>query len=313
MQKFWRTTNYKAGHFAEKVALIFLMMRGYWPVAMNFVVGRGTGAGEVDLIVKRGKTLVFVEVKKRPNEEKARLAIHPKNQLRIARTSEVFLARNPKYKGFNIRYDAVFISPKHFPKHLKNAWRPFCLILLLMGLSGCQIWTTVLSGVHSVGTVIADDRSTKEDVDDVALYMSVRKNLSAVESKFLLDVQVTVFQGEVLLTGALPDIDLIDQAVEASWKTSDVRRVYNYIRLGKTQDFVDTSSDAAVASAIKAQLMLTKGIKASNYKIVVESGVVYVMGLKSSSEEWESAREVIAGTAGVQKIIYLMHGKNTLS
>ena len=100
--KSWTSTNYRAGHFAEKMALLWLMLRGYWPVAMNFVVGRGTGAGEVDLIVKRGKTLVFVEVKKRPTEEKGRLAIYPKNQARITRTSEVFLARHPKYKNFNI-------------------------------------------------------------------------------------------------------------------------------------------------------------------------------------------------------------------
>ena len=308
--KFWNTTNYKAGHFAEKVALLWLIMRGYWPIGMNFMVGRGTGAGEVDLIVRRGKTLVFVEVKKRPTEEKGRLAIHPKNQARITRTSEVFLARNPKYKNFNIRYDAVFISPKHFPKHLKNAWRPFCFMFLLFGLMGCQIWTPLFHGVHSVSTVISDDRPMDEDISDIALYTSVRKNLSAVESKFLLDIQVTVFQGEVLLTGALPSIDLIDKAIETTWKTPDVQRVYNYIRLGKTQDFVNTSFDAAAASAIKTQLMLTKGIKASNYKIVVESGVVYVMGLESSPEEWESAREVIAGTAGVQKIICLMHPKN---
>ena len=117
--KSWKPTNYRAGHFAEKVALLWLMMRGYWPVAMNFIVGRGTGAGEVDLIVRRGKTLVFVEVKKRSTEEKGRLAIHPKNQARIVRTSEVFLARYPKYKNFSIRYDAVFISPQKFPKHLK--------------------------------------------------------------------------------------------------------------------------------------------------------------------------------------------------
>lgn len=307
--RYWHTTNYKAGHFAEKVALLWLMMRGYWPVAMNLVVGRGTGAGEIDLIVRRGKTLVFVEVKKRPTEEKGRLAIHPKNQARIIRASEVFLARHPKYKNFNIRYDAVFISPKSFPKHLKSAWYPFCFLGMILFLNGCQIWTGLLNGAHSVGTVIADDRPVDEDVSDIALYATVRKNLSQAQSKFLLDVQVTVFQGGVLLTGALPDISLIDQAVEAAWKDPNVRRVYNYIRLGKAQGFVDTSNEAAVANAIKTQLLLTKGIKASNYKIVVENGVVYVMGLARSQEEWEVAREVIAGTAGVQKIIYLMHEK----
>ena len=64
-----------------------------------------------------------------------------------------------------------------------------------------------------------------------------------------------------------------------------------------------------MAGAIKTRLMLTKGIKASNYKVVVENGKVYVMGLESAPEEWEAARAVIANTTGVQKIIYLMHEK----
>ena len=52
--------NYYFGHFAEDVALWYLRLKGYRKVAKNYVTGRGTGAGEVDLIVKKSKTLVFV-------------------------------------------------------------------------------------------------------------------------------------------------------------------------------------------------------------------------------------------------------------
>ena len=62
-----KKSNYRAGHFAEKIALLWLICQGYRPLHINYVTGRGTGAGEVDLIMKRGKTLVFIEVKKRQN------------------------------------------------------------------------------------------------------------------------------------------------------------------------------------------------------------------------------------------------------
>ena len=131
MPKFWHTTNYKAGHRAEKIALLWLMLKGYRLVAKNFVVGRGTGAGEVDLIVKRGKTLVFVEVKKRPDTETALNAVRIKNRQRIQKTSQVFLSRYPQYQNYEIRYDVMMMTGG-FPKHLPNAWRPFCLIFLLV-------------------------------------------------------------------------------------------------------------------------------------------------------------------------------------
>lgn len=308
MRKFWHMTNYKAGHRAEKWALFWLRLKGYHLVAKNFVVGRGTGAGEVDLIVRRGKTLVFVEVKKRPDEMTALNAIRPKNQKRIERTSQVFLSRFPKYKDYEIRYDVIMII-NGLPKHLPNAWRPFGLIFLLFFLGGCQMWGTMISSVHSLVGVISDDRPLDEDASDIALYTRLRERLAQRDIKSILDVQLTVFQGAVLLTGALPNYDEIAQTVEAVWQTQGVNFVYNYIRMGKTLDPVQTSEEIALSSSIRTKLALTEEIKSSNYKLVLENGTVYVMGLKKDMEEWQKARAVIADTYGVDKIVCLMQDK----
>ena len=88
-----KKTNYKVGHFAEKIALFKLMLKGYRPVKMNYITGRGTGAGEIDLIVLKNKTLVFVEVKKRQNLMTAAEAITSKSQTRIARAAEAFIRK----------------------------------------------------------------------------------------------------------------------------------------------------------------------------------------------------------------------------
>lgn len=118
-----KSLDNKTGHFCETVAMFFLMLKGYMPIAKNYVTGRGTGAGEVDLIMRRGKTLVFVEVKKRPSLAAGLHAITIETQTRVIRASSAFLARHPRYGAFNVRYDAVILSPGHFPKHLKEAWR----------------------------------------------------------------------------------------------------------------------------------------------------------------------------------------------
>ena len=90
---------------------------------MNYVVGRGTGAGEVDLIMVRGKTLIFVEVKYRPTERQAMEAISVQNQMRVVRTSAAFLKRYPAYQTYRVRYDAVLMTPRRWPRHLVDAWR----------------------------------------------------------------------------------------------------------------------------------------------------------------------------------------------
>ena len=118
-----KNTNYKKGHFAEKLAALYLQCKGYRLITRNFITGRGTGAGEIDLIMKKGKNLVFIEVKKRQNYMTAAEAITKNNQHRTARASEVFLSSHPQYSNYQIRYDAVLFFPKHWPIHIKDAWR----------------------------------------------------------------------------------------------------------------------------------------------------------------------------------------------
>ena len=89
--------KFKNIHITEKIALFYLRCKGYRLLKKNFTVKNGTGAGEIDLIVKKGNTLVFVEVKKRKTYLQAAEAIHMNNQLRIVKSSAVFLKQHPQY------------------------------------------------------------------------------------------------------------------------------------------------------------------------------------------------------------------------
>lgn len=125
------TTNYKAGHFAETIALWFLRLKGYRFVAKNFITGQGTNAGEVDLIMKRHKTLVFIEVKKRKTLQKALYAISSKQQMRLTKGALSFLKSHPEYRNFQLRFDAVICVANRLPKHIKNAWSNRCGLVVL--------------------------------------------------------------------------------------------------------------------------------------------------------------------------------------
>lgn len=110
------------GKFAEFMALQYLRLKGYALVSCNYITGRGTGAGEVDIIVKNQNTLAFIEVKKRKDISTAAYSIQPKQQQRIRRAAEVFLAHHPEYQNFNIRFDAVLIELPFKIEHIENAF-----------------------------------------------------------------------------------------------------------------------------------------------------------------------------------------------
>lgn len=104
---------------AERWAVWRLRLAGYRVLARNFRVP----TGEIDLIVRRGNIVAFVEVKARTTYEAAAEAIQPRQQLRIRNAALAFLARRPDLAGLSMRFDVVLVTPRRLPRHLRDAWR----------------------------------------------------------------------------------------------------------------------------------------------------------------------------------------------
>ena len=115
--------NRLSGKIAETLAVIYFALHGFRIVKRNYVTGKRTGAGEIDLIVKRKNLLVFTEVKKRANLDIAAYAILPKQQQRIWKAAENFVKKHPQFENFDIRFDAFLVSSNLTFKHIADAWR----------------------------------------------------------------------------------------------------------------------------------------------------------------------------------------------
>lgn len=106
------------GRKAERLALIYLLAKGYRPLARRF----GGKGGEIDLIVKRGRTVAFVEVKARGVLENALTAITAKKHQLITARVRHWLARNPWAMDHDLRVDAVFVAPWRWPRHVPGVY-----------------------------------------------------------------------------------------------------------------------------------------------------------------------------------------------
>lgn len=114
----------RRGQWAERLAALWLRCKGYRILARRLGAARGSGAGEIDLVVRRGALVAFVEVKWRPTLSEAAAAILPRQRRRIARAAAGFLAGRPDLTACAIRFDAVLVAPGRLPRHLPDAWRP---------------------------------------------------------------------------------------------------------------------------------------------------------------------------------------------
>jgi putative endonuclease len=104
------------GRRAETLAAWYLRLKGYRILALRY----RTPAGEIDLIARRGRTIVFVEVKQRPSEDVAVEAVTPRARQRIARAAGLWLAAHPAAAGLDQRFDLIMILPRRLPRHLRS-------------------------------------------------------------------------------------------------------------------------------------------------------------------------------------------------
>ena len=114
----------RRGKMAETLAAVWLRLKFYRILARGVSGGRGSGAGEVDIVARRGKVVAFIEVKSRPSPTEAAESLGPAQRRRIERAAGAFLARRPDLAGCHVRFDAILMVPGRLPRHIPDAWRP---------------------------------------------------------------------------------------------------------------------------------------------------------------------------------------------
>lgn len=80
-----------------------------------------TPVGEIDLVMRKGKTIIFVEVKCRPSKDEGLSCITPKMQSRITNAGRYYTAGYVGEKQLDLRFDVVVVSGFRI-WHLDNAW-----------------------------------------------------------------------------------------------------------------------------------------------------------------------------------------------
>lgn len=119
-----RLAALRRGRLAEALAVGWLRCKFYRILARDLTAGRGSGAGEVDIIARRGRVLAFIEVKSRGDLVQAAESLSPNQRRRIERAAAAFVARRPELARCLIRFDAMLVSPGRWPRHVPDAWRP---------------------------------------------------------------------------------------------------------------------------------------------------------------------------------------------
>jgi len=115
---------YKKGHFAERLAALMLILKGFSIKEQRYK----TPVGEIDIIAKKNDLTIFCEVKARKDYDSAAYSLSEKQKERISRAAEYYMAHlkrdynNNKIENKTYRCDTILVLPWRWPVHIKNAW-----------------------------------------------------------------------------------------------------------------------------------------------------------------------------------------------
>lgn len=181
---------------------------------------------------------------------------------------------------------------------LKNTLSSFLILALT---SACVPVAAVSTTV--VGTTLAEERSAGDKVDDTVIKVKIMEKLAqSKRTHMFTNITAIVHEGRVLLTGSVPSIENKEEAVEITWKVHGVREVINEIE-PENYTAGDYANDVMIASMIRSKVLVAENVRSINYKIEVNNGIVYILGVAQTQEEMDKVVNLASETKGAKKVV----------
>ncbi len=177
--------------------------------------------------------------------------------------------------------------------------------LVLAGVTTLQGCVPMVLGGAVGGAFMATDRRTSgTQLEDQGIELKGEAKVrDALGDRG--HVNVSSYNRMALLTGEVPNEADKVAAEQAVARVENVNGVVNELVVSFTSSLSSRSSDLLLAGKVRATLVDAKDLMSNAFKVVVERGEVYLMGMVTQREA-DRATELTAGIKGVRRVVKVM-------
>jgi osmotically-inducible protein OsmY len=162
----------------------------------------------------------------------------------------------------------------------------------------------LVGGAVMTGMVVVDRRTSGMQLEDESIELrtaqGIRQNLGDSAH-----VNVTSYNRQVLLTGEVSTAVDKDKANKVAQSQENVKAVANELTVQAVSSLTQRSKDIIISGQIKAMFVDAKDLQSNAFKVVTESGVVYLMG-RVTSREAQRATDIARSIGGVTKVVRVL-------
>ena len=176
----------------------------------------------------------------------------------------------------------------------------FFLIILNYGCSPSGI---LASGGGTTMVIAEGDRSLGTVIDDATIKVQIIQKFLSSDENLFLDIDTSIIEGRVLLTGIVKTQETRIDAVRRVWEINGVQEVINEIEVGNKTTLKEYSKDLWINTQIKATAAKILGLRGLSYNFETIKGRVYIAGVTSRKEQVDNLIEAIENIKGVNEIV----------
>jgi len=174
------------------------------------------------------------------------------------------------------------------------------LFLLIYGCSPSGILAT---GGGTAMVVAEGDRSIGTVVDDATVKINIAAKFLNAGNNLFVDINTTVLEGRVLLTGLVDNQELRIEAVRLVWEIEGVREVVNEIEIGSREGIKDYAKDLWINTQARGVAAKTIGLRVVAYNFETINGKIYIAGITTKPDQIDVLIESLKTIKGVTEIV----------
>ncbi|WP_200897596.1 division/outer membrane stress-associated lipid-binding lipoprotein [Arsukibacterium ikkense] len=182
-----------------------------------------------------------------------------------------------------------------------NISKIIALAAAVLLLQGCA--AAVVAGGATAATSANDRRTLGSQLDDNSIVIRARRAIGTADSiPKTSNINVTSYNGVILLTGQVSNNTVKQQAELLIKDTPGVRDIHNQLRLGNSTSLTTRTRDSWITTKVKSQLLANDEVAGLNIKVVTENAEVFLMGLVQGAEA-DKAVDIARHVEGVSRVI----------
>jgi osmotically-inducible protein OsmY len=181
----------------------------------------------------------------------------------------------------------------------------FVLFLALpIALGGCPLAIVGgLAAAGGAGYAANQERGVGGVAGDYTIKTNIQNAWLQANPKLQGDIDVTVYQGRVLLTGKAPTPEMKAEAQQLASGVKGVRTVYNEIEVAPSETAWNSAKDAWITSQVRSGLIFNSHIRSDNYTVETVDRSVYLIGSARSQAELDAATTTARYVPGVKRVV----------